>query len=372
MKKKKIGLFILFFLSVLTSINVFAESNYYYYSCDGIANSTEIDLSNEKLYACRDKISNPVNVGNLISYSNTITIAYLVQIYHYYVPADGYYTAYTTGDSDTLIRLYRENHVLQWIDGFIAFEQASDDGSKCDSNNRNSYSIEYLAKGYYYVAVRMYNKTTGSYTINIGPNEDLIYRPRFENYNKWECINNNPSYSSMGIFTNFYQYFTYEQTVLFYRLLNGDIALDSEYCKKYKMNTVTPEGIVDLKENNYSTYVDFVGYLAGCFSSLIGASSVTSITVSSVFYISSLLSNMSNITRSTLINNIKNICGYYTVDLNYDTTKICFKKCLLLKEWYSTKVPVGIFGYNYEVLEYDMDDIYLRGEKYAKGNWKSI
>ena len=112
MKKKKIGLFILFFLSVLTSINVFAESNYYYYSCDGIANSTEIDLSNEKLYACRDKISNPVNVGNLISYSNTITIAYLVQIYHYYVPADGYYTAYTTGDSDTLIRLYRENHVL--------------------------------------------------------------------------------------------------------------------------------------------------------------------------------------------------------------------------------------------------------------------
>lgn len=50
---------------------------------------------------------------------------------------------------------------------------------------------------------------------------------------------------------------------------------------------------------------------------------------------------------------MKDICCYYTIQLSFDTTKTCFKKCLVFKEWYNEDIPVVFFGYNYDVLEYN-------------------
>ncbi len=371
---KKLFIFISAFVLVLllASLNTFAQSTSYYYECDGVANSYEIDLSEDKLSKCRNHITNPVDVGNLVSYNATINQQYKVQTYHFYVPRDGYYAVYTTGSSDTIIRIYREKQVLWWFAGFIGDKPTVDDGSICDSNYANACSIEYLAKGYYYAAVRMYGAKTGSYKMNIGPNEDLLYRSKYRNYNRWICENNDPYYSGLNIYTNYIQYFTYEQTVLFYKLLVGELTLDNEYCVKYGMSKVTPEGILDLKENNYSTYIDFVGFIAGVICSVAQASPAVSITVASVAYIASLLCNMPALTKNVLITKIKDTCGYYTIPVSFDTTRTCFEKCLALQEWYTTDVPVGITGYNYDVIGYNDNDTYLRGLKNAKGHWESM
>ena len=129
--------------------NVLVASNEYYYECMGIADSKTISLSEEQLYACRDAITNPLSCENTITYNATISKAYTVQNYHFYVPQNGYYAIYTTGSNDTLIRVYREKQVLWWMDGFIGDYQTSDDGSTVDSNELNACSILYLEKGYY-------------------------------------------------------------------------------------------------------------------------------------------------------------------------------------------------------------------------------
>ncbi len=159
---------------------------------------------------------------------------------------------------------------------------------------------------------------------------------------------------------------------MFYKLLVGELTLDNEYCVKYGMSKVTPEGILDLKKNNYSTYIDFVGFIAGVICSAAQASPAVSITVASVAYVASLLCNMPALTKNVLTTKIKDTCGYYTIPVSFDTARTCFKKCLALQEWYTTDVPVGITGYNYDVIGYDDNDTYLRGEKHAKGHWESM
>lgn len=159
---------------------------------------------------------------------------------------------------------------------------------------------------------------------------------------------------------------------MFYKLLVEELTLDNELCVKYGINKVTPESILDLQENNYSKYIDLVGYLGGLICTVAGVSPGISITVSSVSYIASLLNSIPANKKNTIISNMKDICGYYTIQLSFDTTKTCFKKCLSLKEWYNENVPVVFFGYNYDVLGYNDNDNYWRGEKNAKGSWKSM
>ena len=55
-----IGFFVMLILVFSLMNTLFAGSNDYNFSCDGIANNKEIDLSNDKLYASRGLITNPV------------------------------------------------------------------------------------------------------------------------------------------------------------------------------------------------------------------------------------------------------------------------------------------------------------------------
>ena len=79
---------------------------------------------------------------------------------------------------------------------------------------------------------------------------------------------------------------------MFYKLLVEEITLDSELCVKYGMNKVTPESILELQENNYSKYIDLVGYLGGLICTVAGVSPGISIMVSSVGYVASLLNSI--------------------------------------------------------------------------------
>ena len=328
--------FAMLFLGIVSQVGVHAASNDYYYSCDGIANAYEIDLSNEKLYACRDKITNPVNVKNLVSYTNSITKSYQVHIYHYYVPRDGYYTAYTTGSKDTKIRLYRENQILWWINGFIGFDRTEDDGSKCDNNYYNACSIEWLAKGYYYVAVRMYGTATGSYTINIGPNEDLIYRPRFTGYNCWISdtkIQWEPNAK------NEWCYFSKEETLFFYWLLTSKASItinEKEYVEKFGKASINANELIALYESNPSLAIDIAGQIAGFLCSATWAHPAVSIGVSVGFFALSYgISSLRNYYNEKFMSDFIKNCGVTAhidgIESNGMTIRINVERGLLLK-----------------------------------------
>lgn len=364
--------FAMLFLGIVSQVGVHAASNDYYYSCDGIANAYEIDLSNEKLYACRDKITNPVNVENLVSYTNSITKSYQVHIYHYYVPYDGYYTAYTTGSKDTKIRLYRENQILWWIDGFIGFDRTEDDGSKCDNNFYNACSIEYLAKGYYYVAVRMYGTATGSYTINIGPNEDLIYRPKFTGYNCWISdtkIQWEPN------FKNEWCYFSKEETLFFYWLLTSKASITinvKEYVEKFGKASINANELIALYESNPSLAIDIAGQIAGFLCSATGADPAVSIGVSVGFFALSYgISSLRNYYNEKFMSDFIKNCGVTVhidgIESNGMTIRINVERGLLLKH---QAIPTSTFPFvTIEACGYDLNTMFLRGDKCDKGHW---
>ena len=72
------------------------------------------------------------------------------------------------------------------------------------------------------------------------------------------------------------------------------------------------------------------------------------------------------------IENSQKECKIKETAISYDTIKYSAEYCLGLKEWYTTDVPVGLFGYNYDVIKYSSGDTYLRGEKNAKGKWAAM
>lgn len=260
--------------------------------------------------------------------------------------------------------------MLWWIAGFVGDKPTVDDGSLIDSNYANACSIEYLAKGYYYAAVRMYGTKTGSYKMNIGPNEDLLYRSKYRNHNRWICENNDPYYSGLRIYTNYIQYFTYEQTILFYwMLLNKEIDL-GEYKEKYGMDSISPKTLLEIKDSNIPEIVDLIGFVVGIITAK--ATAGTSIAISAFFECASLATSINYLTKQALITKIKKECKIKETAISYDTIKYSAEYCLGLKEWYTTDVPVGLFGYNYDVIKYSSGDTYLRGEKNAKGKWAAM
>lgn len=216
----------------------------------------------------------------------------------------------------------------------------------------------------------MHGTATGSYTINIGPNEDLIYRPRYTSYNRWICENNDPYYSGLRIYTNYIQYFTYEQTILFYwMLLDKEIDL-GEYKEKYGMDSISPKTLLEIKDSNIPEVVDLIGFVVGIITAK--ATAGTSIAISAFFECASLATSMNYLTKQALITKIKNECKIKETAISYDTIKYSAEYCLGLKEWYTTDVPVGLFCYNYDVITYNSLDTYLRGEKNAKGKWAAM
>ena len=372
--------FAMLFLGIVSQVGVHAASNDYYYSCDGIANAYEIDLSNEKLYACRDKITNPVNVENLVSYTNSITKSYQVHIYHYYVPYDGYYTAYTTGSKDTKIRLYRENQILWWINGFIGFDRTEDDGSKCDNNYYNACSIEWLVKGYYYVAVRMYGKATGSYTINIGPNEDLIYRPRYSNYNTWTRNDNYRAKqtTSYYVVTKKKEYYSWQESLILYWLLtdNSQITINiGEYAKEYGKSSMTAKELIDLYRfrEKQSLAINIAGTMFGVICSFAHASRPVSFSATAI---SSLLSCAVNIPKkSEAAKAIAVECGIIfelgSMLDDHAEANVFIERNLIVYSVYDNMGSTVEEFFRYEFSSWDENDDYFRGLYCARGDWSN-
>ena len=378
LKRFFIVAFAMLFLGIVSQVGVHAASNDYYYSCDGIANAYEIDLSNEKLYACRDKITNPVNVENLVSYTNSITKSYQVHIYHYYVPYDGYYTAYTTGSKDTKIRLYRENQILWWINGFIGFDRTEDDGSKCDNNYYNACSIEWLAKGYYYVAVRMYGTATGSYTINIGPNEDLIYRPKYPEYRVWTLSHVNRAVAPyVSVLIAKREYYSWQETLMLYWLLSDNAQLTiniGEYADLYGKPAITSKELLNLykNEDNAVLAINIASFVIGVICTLVNAPAGVSIGAS---VIPALLTTAIEMSEHNYLNEIATVCGiefeFVFAANRHIGFKMSLKKNLIVESRYvsgPTVTQVGPFV-GYSLSSWGKNENYFRGVKNERGFW---
>ena len=222
-----------------------------------------------------------------------------------------------------------------------------------------------LLKGYYYVAVSLKGKSRGTYTINIGPNEDLLYKNTNQDLNRWVCQGNDPEFSRLNIYIKYIQYFTYEQTILFYRMLkNREIDL-GEYADKYGMQKITPEELFELRKNDNGLAMDLAGYIVGTIMSLSNASAPSSIAVSSIFLIAGVMTDMGSLDKDLLISKIEKECEIMVIPTDFDSEKYTARYCLALKVWYST----DSFGDVYDVMNYSHLDRYFRGVKYAKGDW---
>ena len=373
-KIRKICIFIGTFLVMIfaLSVNIYAESKEFCYSCIGTGNVDEIDLSDEKLFKCRDKITNPVSIEKTISYTNTISEEYGVDIYRFYIPRDGYYTAYTTGVNDPILRIYREHQMLWWVDGFIGDYRTQDDGSKCSNNVRNACSVEYLARGYYYVAVRLKDKSRGTYTINIGPNEDLLYRNTNKGYNRW--ISDTKFQSGQNL-VNQWTYFSMEETLFFYWLLTDQTSITvnlQEYIDKYGTAAISASQLIALFQENPSMAIDISGIVVGGLASAAGFSAGASTAISVGFLVLSYLaSDLKHMFNQQFKDSFISKCGILaqidSISQNGMGIRIVAERCLILKH---STIPTTTFPHiSFEVDSYYSNSLYFRGEKYDKGHW---
>ena len=378
MKKiKKASILIMMFLSVCVfSGFAYAGTNDTVFRCDGIANTNEIDLSDEKLYKCRDLITNPVNIENLISYTGSINKAYEVLVYHFYVPKTGYYSIYTTGHSDTLIRLYREKQKMWWIEGFIGDFEKQDDGSMCDSNYRNACCIEKLFKGYYYAAVRIYGSSTGSFEINMGPNEDLLYRNKYPEYRVWtRKKDTSPTTSSEFSVVKKREYFTGEETLMLYWLLSDNAAFTiniGEYADEYGKPSITSKELMKLykERETASLAVNIAGVVFGVICSIVQAPAGVSIAATVIPFIMTTALDLGN--QKDCLNKIATECEIEFEIINIENQsaniKMYSKRNLLLEGLYENLAPTNnLLGYRYS--SWDNNDMYYRGVKNEAGSW---
>ena len=104
---KKIFLFITLLIGGLCffSISSFAASMYY--STSGVAHNKNIEVSTSVLNSANDSCTKKTSE---FSYTATISSAYDLHIYHFEAPYQGYYSFHTTGNTDTVMKVYEQQN----------------------------------------------------------------------------------------------------------------------------------------------------------------------------------------------------------------------------------------------------------------------
>ena len=183
-------------------------------------------------------------VYNSISHSiyDSILTSYEMDIIHYEAQHDGYYAIYTTGDLDTVGKVYEHENLL-----FITTKY-EEIGYNDDFNNQLNYKmiLDLMGGEDYYICTRGYNKKTGYYTLMIKPNNDAV---ESNIGGKW--INDNMDFndSLLGSTaeTESKVYYTKEQVKLYYQLLRNEATralIKNSYTRNGALGTI--EALVDL------------------------------------------------------------------------------------------------------------------------------
>lgn len=219
-----------------------------------------------------------------------------VLIYEYEAPKSGYYAIYTTGNTDTVGRVYEYNNFL-WYKSYDDISGIVDDCLNYDGTRNYNFKTVVKLDKYenYYICVRAYGTKSGSFDLHVEPNDDKI-----------TCVKGGTWTSNTIIPLNdtgvlYRTYFNQEQTKALIQIVRND--LDNKIIENYYKE----EGVVGVTKR----ICDALGIVI----SIIPMSQIASIGLSMSEKMLDLLYNnvyMYNTTflEKTLVFLLNNGCGW--------------------------------------------------------------
>lgn len=242
--RRKTVIFLFAFLACIfstVSISVHAENSYY--DTQSVATTSTIEVSENILNKAN---SNSKKHTDNFSHTAYLSMSYNLHIYHFEAPKGGYYNFYTTGNTDTIIKVYEQENFLWWVTGYNDLG-LFDDGCRVDSISNATAVLDLEQYEDYFICVRAWNKGYGTYTLNVEPNEDKInIRYSYGRYSHWDRTGtswNSALAQSMGApTTKAKTYLTKEEVALFYWALTSDYEItDPRTGKKYSVESLYRE-----------------------------------------------------------------------------------------------------------------------------------
>lgn len=376
MFKKKLSLGIVFIVVLcslfLGIVSVNASSTYY--SDTGIGDYRTIDLSEKQLKNARSNCTE-YSAGNL-SLSGSIGSKYKFNVYKIKASTDGYYTFYTTGSLDTVSKLYKQKKILFINAGFEEVDNAYNDDGFYLGNGLNTKQTIYLNGGsIYYFAVRAYNAKTGSFTLNVEPNEDKKYA--YSSTNTWSFSNGpfdvmtyDGSYMS---YTTDMFYFDKDATLLlawFSCPSTDKTALVSELRSRgINISSYTPEKLFNELNKNQSKVVAAINTVLGAVGLIPGAGvycfAASTIVTAFDFLINENSKSLTDFYEDVL----RDVCGAKeVVNTRTRTSKWNVNYGLVVRKTWCNTIFLNT-NYYYSTYSGNLNDI-IKGRIYDTGTWK--
>lgn len=372
--KKKIILtaFFSFALLMIFGMTVNAASNYYL--TKATATSSQIEVSTSVLNKAKD---NAKKYGSEFTNSAYISNEYDLHIYHFEAPKGGYYSFYTTGTTDTVIKVYEHQNFLWWTTKYLD-RGMNDDGCRIDRRTNACFVLELTKDEDYYICVRAYGTQKGQYTLRVEGNEDKTnYTLSHGKYSHWEKTGTSWTSAlaqSMGAASTYAKtYLTKDEVALFYWSLTSKYDIvDPKTGKVY-----TFDGLRD--EYKKST-ADGIAYFNTILSLLTtfapnGVGAVATV----VGFVISYAYEASTKTKEQMQKVLEDKCGahrgYHSaqyIDGKYyvtDTIEASHGLCVANTYITTTDIESG-FSWTFNSKDYETYDSDVRvGVKYEKGDW---
>ncbi len=373
MKKKICFVVIVFCFFMFFCVKTKADGSAYY--------DTKASYNEEELEVSSDVLKNvkkytEVHKGDF-GYGALMKEEYELHIYHYVPSRTGFYNAYTTGVSNTILKVYREKKIFGYTTGF---EDMGKSSSVClTSYSRNASLALRFNKGEdYYICVRMHSNNKGFYNIFIEANLDKM-STKFNDYKEWNVNEHATLIENLHRICDYKKlYLSKEQVILFYW------ALCSENPDETKV--VDSNGNVIYLSDLYHAYdEDFEKFVSLCFkvlSILAGFfgdyGPYVSKGIKGLDYIFKITYNASTNTKKEMRNILNEKCGadYVLVDQYwehgefYEIKKYIAKKelCIIYRE---IKGGDSLSQNLFKTIIYEGYDSEIReGYEYDKGNWE--
>ena len=375
--RRKTVIFLFAFLACIfstVSISVHAENSYY--DTQSVATTSTIEVS-ENILNKAD--SNSKKYTDIFSHTAYLSMSYNLHIYHFEAPKGGYYNFYTTGNTDTIIKVYEQENFLWWVTGYNDLG-LFDDGCRIDSISNATAVLDLDQYEDYFICVRAWNKGYGTYTLNVEPNEDKInIRYSYGRYSHWSKTGsswNSALAQSIGTPTIISKiYLTKEDVALFYWALTSKYEIvDPRTGKKFSV-----ESLYNECKKSYVDAISDINTLVGLICSIPKVPSYIGITATVAGLIFDFSYEANTVKKDEMCRILETKCGVHMnpQDAQFvngelrivETISVEHGLCIDNLLTSTTDVETG-FSWSFESNNYSAYDFDERvGVQYETGEW---
>lgn len=281
-----------------------------------------------------------------------ISKSYNMDIYHYECQEGGYYQVYTTGSLDTVGAVYEEQNSLTKTS---YKRRAHNDVGNITGADNCSMVVDMDKWEDYYVCVRGYGAKTGTYYVNIEPNEDKVFN---KNYGVWKSEHIPYMARRVKVWTTKKVYINKEQAILYYWLLDPATVIESGNI------TYTVKELKNLNKNNPSKVVNILSKAIATTVGNVNKPLGITLNMLNTFMSSQLFKNKSE--EEVMRERLVSICGVQQkANSSTWTGKWSAKNGMLIQEAY---FEGSLVPYMYSYTKYNCSDV-IKGEKWYYGTW---